>query len=153
MNRIDLGGRAAVVTGGARGIGFACAERMKASGAALSLWDRDGAALSDAAARLGGAHTVTMDVADEASVGAAAEAAIRALGKIDILVNNAGITGPNKTTWNYTPAEWRQVLEIDLTGAFLAARAGAAHDGAQIWPHHQHGLGRGQRGQSQRARL
>ncbi|HUB96593.1 MAG TPA: SDR family NAD(P)-dependent oxidoreductase [Stellaceae bacterium] len=127
MNRIDLGGRAAVVTGGARGIGFACAERMKASGAALSLWDRDGAALSDAAARLGGAHTVTMDVADEASVGAAAEAAIRALGKIDILVNNAGITGPNKTTWNYTPAEWRQVLEIDLTGAFLAARALVPH--------------------------
>jgi len=127
VNRIDLGGRAAVVTGGARGIGFACAERMKASGAALSLWDRDGAALSDAAARLGGAHTVTMDVADEASVGAAAEAAIRALGKIDILVNNAGITGPNKTTWNYTPAEWRQVLEIDLTGAFLAARALVPH--------------------------
>ncbi len=78
MNRIDLEGRGAVVTGGARGIGFACAERLLASGAALSLWDRDEGALAAAAARLGGGnarvHSVVADVADEASVAAAAAA-------------------------------------------------------------------------------
>jgi len=68
VNRIDLNGRSAVVTGGARGIGYACGERLKASGAAVSLWDRDAAALADAAARLGAAHSIAMDVADEAGV-------------------------------------------------------------------------------------
>jgi NAD(P)-dependent dehydrogenase (short-subunit alcohol dehydrogenase family) len=127
MNRIDLGGRAAVITGGARGIGYACAERIRASGATLSLWDRDEPAVSAAAARLNGAHWVATDVADEASVAAAAAAAIKALGKVDILVNNAGITGPNRTTWDYTPDEWRTVIDIDLTGAFLCARALVPH--------------------------
>ncbi len=127
MNRIDLEGRGAVVTGGARGIGFACAERLLASGAALSLWDRDEGALAAAAARLGGGnarvHSVVADVADEASVAAAAAASLAALGKVDILVNNAGINGPNVPTWDYALADWRRVLDIDLTGAFLCARA------------------------------
>jgi 2-dehydro-3-deoxy-L-rhamnonate dehydrogenase (NAD+) len=127
VNRIDLGGRSAVITGGARGIGYACAERILASGASVSLWDRDEPALADAAARMGGAHKVAVDVADENSVSAAAEATIRALGKVDILVNNAGITGPNRTTWDYAPAEWRAVIDIDLTGAFLCARALVPH--------------------------
>jgi 2-dehydro-3-deoxy-L-rhamnonate dehydrogenase (NAD+) len=127
VNRIDLGGRSAVITGGARGIGYACAQRIMASGAAVSLWDRDEPALADAAARLGCAHSAAMDIADETSVAAAAQSAIRALGKIDILVNNAGITGPNRTTWDYAPAEWRAVIDIDLTGAFLCARALVPH--------------------------
>jgi 2-dehydro-3-deoxy-L-rhamnonate dehydrogenase (NAD+) len=127
VNRIDLNGRSAVVTGGARGIGYACGERLKASGAAVSLWDRDAAALADAAARLGAAHSIAMDVADEASVAAAAQSAIAALGHVDILVNNAGITGPNKATWDYTQAEWRDVIDIDLTGAFLCSRALVPH--------------------------
>jgi 3-oxoacyl-[acyl-carrier protein] reductase len=45
------------------------------------------------------------------------------MGTVDILVNNAGITGPNKTTWEYEPAEWRKVIDVDLTGAYLCARA------------------------------
>jgi 3-oxoacyl-[acyl-carrier protein] reductase len=126
VNRIDLEGRVAVVTGGARGIGYACAERLRGSGAALSLWDRDEAAVAAAAARLG-AHCAVVDVASETSVATAAAAAISALGKVDILVNNAGVTGPNKTTWDYSPEEWRQVIEIDLTGAFLCARALVPH--------------------------
>jgi NAD(P)-dependent dehydrogenase (short-subunit alcohol dehydrogenase family) len=130
VNTIDLSGRIAVITGGARGIGYACAERILASGAAVSLWDRDEAALAAAAARLGGAdrvHSVAMDVADEESTSAAAASSIRALGKVDILVNNAGITGPNRTTWEYAPAEWRAVIEVDLTGAFLCVRALVPH--------------------------
>ena len=123
MNSIDLRGRAAVVTGGARGIGFACAERILASGAKLSLWDQDSQALAEAAKKLGGAHTATVDITNEASVAAAAQAASMALGQVDILVNNAGITGPNKKTWEFDPAEWRRVIDVDLTGAFLCARA------------------------------
>ena len=123
MNSIDLRGRAAVVTGGARGIGYACAERILASGAKVSLWDQDSQALAEAAATLGGAHTVAVDITNEASVAAAAQTASTALGKVDILVNNAGITGPNKKTWEFDPAEWRRVIDVDLTGAFLCARA------------------------------
>jgi 2-dehydro-3-deoxy-L-rhamnonate dehydrogenase (NAD+) len=111
------------VTGGARGIGLACAERLRAAGARVSLWDQDGAALAEAARQLGDVHSVTVDITSEASVAAAAQAAVAALGKIDILVNNAGITGSNKKTWEYDPAEWRRVIDVDLTGAFLCARA------------------------------
>jgi NAD(P)-dependent dehydrogenase (short-subunit alcohol dehydrogenase family) len=127
MNQIDLDGRAAVITGGARGLGLACAERLLASGAALSLWDVDAANLRAAVATLGDKpgriHVAEVDVTDEASVAAGARAATAAHGKIDILVNNAGITGPNRTSWEYDPKDWRRVIEVDLTGAFLCARA------------------------------
>ena len=67
MNRLDMDGRSAVVTGGAAGIGLAIAQRLRASGARLSLWDRDAAALAHAAAQLGGGtHTAHVDVTDEA---------------------------------------------------------------------------------------
>ncbi len=121
MNQIDLRGRVAVITGGARGIGLACAERLLQSGASVLLWDKDEQALDRAASALkkGQVKTFAVDVASEPSVAAAAAAS----GPVDILVNNAGITGPNKTSWEYQPDEWRMVLEIDLTGAFLCARA------------------------------
>jgi len=121
MNQIDLRGRVAVITGGARGIGLACAERLQQSGASVLLWDKDEQALDRAASALktGPVKILAVDVASEASVAIAAAAS----GPVDILVNNAGITGPNKTSWEYQPDEWRTVLEIDLTGAFLCARA------------------------------
>jgi 2-dehydro-3-deoxy-L-rhamnonate dehydrogenase (NAD+) len=124
MNRIDLGGRAAIITGGARGLGLACAERFLASGAAVSLWDVDAAGLRAAREKLGGKmHIVEVDVTDEPSITAGLAAAVAAIGAIDILVNNAGITGPNRTSWDYDPDDWRRVIEVDLTGAFLCARA------------------------------
>ena len=126
MNEIDLAGRSAIVTGGARGIGYACAERLLISGAAVTIWDRDRPALARAVAtlrKLGSVWGSTVDVTDEASIASAATAARSEMGKVDILINNAGITGPNKTTWEYTPSEWRQVIEVDLTGAFLCLRA------------------------------
>ena len=126
MNKIDLGGRAAIVTGGARGIGYACAERLLASGAAVAIWDQDSAAIEQAIAALGKSGTVygtVVDVTQETSVDAATKTADTRMGKIDILVNNAGITGPNKTSWEYEPAEWRRVIDVDLTGAFLCLRA------------------------------
>jgi 2-dehydro-3-deoxy-L-rhamnonate dehydrogenase (NAD+) len=126
MNKIDLAGRKAVVTGGARGIGLAIAERFMTSGAEVSLWDMDAAALDAAVKRLapiGKAHMTTVDVTDANAVTAAANAAIGQMGKVDILVNNAGIAGASKMTWEYTPEEWRKVIDIDLNGPFLCARA------------------------------
>ena len=130
MNKIDLDAKRAIVTGGARGIGLAIAERFLASGASVTLWDRDPAALDAAAKRLAAGarvHIVPADVADEASVSAATNATIGAMGGIDILVNNAGITGPNTTTWEYPVAEWKKVIDVDLTGPFLCCRAVVPH--------------------------
>ncbi len=126
MNQIDLRGRSATVTGAARGIGHAIAERLLASGSRVSLWDRDAAALDAAARSLadrGEVHTAAVDVTDDASVQAAAKATAERFGGIDILVNNAGIAGGSKPSWEFTPEEWRQVVEVDLTGVFLCCRA------------------------------
>ena len=126
MNRIDLAGRRAVVTGGAQGIGRAVAERLLDSGAAVSLWDRDVQLLAATAAELGTrgtVHQAGVDVTSADGVAAATTAAAAALGGIDILVANAGITGPNVTLWDYPVEAWRQVLEVNLTGVFLCCRA------------------------------
>ncbi|MBL8833808.1 MAG: SDR family oxidoreductase [Rhodospirillales bacterium] len=130
MNKIDLGGKRAVITGGARGIGLAIAERFLASGASVALWDLDPPALDAAAKRLAAGdrvHGIRADVADDASVRAATDATIGAMGGIDILVNNAGITGPNATTWEYPVADWKRVMDIDLTGPFLCCRSVVPH--------------------------
>ena len=124
MNQLDMKGRTAVVTGGAAGIGFAIAQRLAASGARLSLWDRDEKALAEGARALGnGTHTARLDVAEEAQVASARDSTLAVLGKIEILVCSAGITGPNMATWDYPVADWRQVLDINLTGVFLCNRA------------------------------
>jgi NAD(P)-dependent dehydrogenase (short-subunit alcohol dehydrogenase family) len=126
MNRIDLDGRKAVVTGGGRGIGLAIAERLMKSGAEVSLWDLDVPALDSAVkhlAPIGKAHKTTVDVTDVKALNAASNAAIGQMGRVDILVNNAGIAGANKTTWEYPVEEWRKVVETNLTGPFLCCRA------------------------------
>jgi 3-oxoacyl-[acyl-carrier protein] reductase len=126
MNKIDLGGKRAVVTGGARGIGLAVAERFLASGAKVALWDRDPTAIDAAAKRLAAGDRlagIVVDVAEEAAIAAAVSATAGAFGGIDILVNNAGITGPNAPTWEYPVADWKRVIDVDLTGPFLCSRA------------------------------
>jgi 3-oxoacyl-[acyl-carrier protein] reductase len=128
MNALDLTDRGAVVTGAAAGIGLAIAQRLAASGARLSLWDRDAAALQAAAQKLGAdAHTAQVDVADEASVQRARDQTIATLKKVDVLVCSAGITGPNTTTWEYPLEAWQQVLAVNLTGLFLCNRALVPH--------------------------
>ena len=130
MNKIDLAGRAGIVTGGARGIGYAIAERLLASGAKVALWDRDAAALEKAAGALKGKGTVataTADVTDEASLARAFDATVKALGKVDIMVNNAGIAGPNHKTWEYPAKDFRQVVEVDLIGVYLGCKTAIPH--------------------------
>jgi len=128
MNQLDLKGRTAVVTGGAAGIGFAIAKRLADSGARVSLWDRDAKALAEAAKAIGGGtHSAQLDVSDESQVQRALKETVEAMRKIDALVCSAGITGPNLKTWDYPLADWKQVLDINLTGVFLCNKTLAPH--------------------------
>ncbi|SLN75368.1 SDR family NAD(P)-dependent oxidoreductase [Roseisalinus antarcticus] len=132
MNAIDLKGRVAVVTGGAQGIGLCVARRFIASGATVSLWDRDAAQLEVALADLNGAATAqTVDVVDWDTVARATEAVAALNGRLDILVNSAGIAGKNAPLDDYEIDEWRRVIDIDLTGTFLVNRAVIPHMKAQ----------------------
>jgi 2-dehydro-3-deoxy-L-rhamnonate dehydrogenase (NAD+) len=103
MNRIDLGGRIAIVTGAARGIGRAVAERFSASGAKVAIWDVDGAAAEATSLAIENASYYSVDVTDPAGIARAAEAIEARLGPPDILVNNAGISGPNLPLSEYPP--------------------------------------------------
>jgi NAD(P)-dependent dehydrogenase (short-subunit alcohol dehydrogenase family) len=124
MNRIDLVGRSAIVTGAAQGIGRAIAERLLASGAAVWLWDVDAGRVAATAAELGdGAHGMTVDVTDADCLAAAAQAVADDAGSIDILVANAGISGANAPVADYPVDEWRRVIEVNLTGTFYTCRA------------------------------
>ncbi|HJL88173.1 MAG: SDR family NAD(P)-dependent oxidoreductase [SAR324 cluster bacterium] len=121
MNEIDLKNKAAVVTGGAQGIGLAIAERLLKSGASVCLWDRDQVLVEETANSLaskGKVEIAVMDVTDLDSVKAATQKTIDTLGSIDILVCNAGIAGPTVKVWEYPPEDWQQVIDIDLTGVF-----------------------------------
>ncbi|WP_024588106.1 SDR family NAD(P)-dependent oxidoreductase [Aliihoeflea sp. 2WW] len=123
MNRIDLEGRKAIVTGGARGIGFATAERMIASGAAVELWDIDAAAIDEATRSLGDqASGAVVELTDEGAVAAAARRSFEAR-PVDILVNNAGITGGNAKTWDLAPDVWRRTVEVNLVAPYLTCHA------------------------------
>jgi 2-dehydro-3-deoxy-L-rhamnonate dehydrogenase (NAD+) len=126
MNRYELTGRVAVVTGGARGLGYSIAERILLSGGSVSLWDVDAAKLADAGKQLSGqgaVDTTALDLTEIASVQAATEATVARFGKIDILINNAGITGGNAVTWEIDPAAWRRVIDVNLVGPFLTSRS------------------------------
>ena len=123
MNQLDLQGRKAIVTGGARGIGHAIAERLTKSGARVAIWDRDDEAAEKAAAGLAGALAVKVDVTDAAAVEKAAAESEQRLGGLDILVTSAAITGPNATVADYPVDAWRQVMEIDVNGVFLCCQA------------------------------
>ncbi|MBR1152118.1 SDR family NAD(P)-dependent oxidoreductase [Bradyrhizobium sp. JYMT SZCCT0428] len=124
MNKIDLSGRCAVVTGGAQGFGRAISERFVASGAKVAIWDHDLPFAERTAAEIGeNARAFKVDVSDLAAVESARDATLKAFGKIDILVNNAGITGANKTVWEMDLGDWRTVMAINLDGPFICCKA------------------------------
>ncbi|AQZ53666.1 MULTISPECIES: SDR family NAD(P)-dependent oxidoreductase [Martelella] len=124
MNKIDLEGEHAVVTGGAQGLGFAMARRIVASGATVTLWDIDKDRLEQARAEIGEAATVQIaDISDWSSVEAAAAATEKASGKISILVNSAGIAGAAAPLDNYDIEMWKKVIDINVNGTFYVNRA------------------------------
>ena len=120
MNQLDMKGRHAVITGGAAGLGFAIAQRMLASGATVTMWDRDEVALAGAAKALGaGVQTVQVDVTRHDSV---VQAVAQTAPKVDALVNSAGITGPNTPLVNYPVDAWNQVMQVNINGIFHCCR-------------------------------
>ena len=118
MPRFD--GQAAIVTGGARGIGLGIARRLSDEGCKVAVWDIDPACSTFAL-------TQQVDVADLATVERAFAAAVEAFGQIDVLINNAGVNGPVVPAWEYPPEAWARVLAIDLTGVFHCCRAAVPH--------------------------
>ena len=124
MNRIDLDGKVAVITGGAQGLGFAIARRLVDSGAFVSLWDVNAELLTEARAALGApTSTVVVNIASYDAVAAAVAETEARHGRIDILVNSAGIAGKNAPLDEYDLDEWRRVIDIDLNGTFYVNRA------------------------------
>jgi NAD(P)-dependent dehydrogenase (short-subunit alcohol dehydrogenase family) len=126
VNQIDLKERVLVVTGGARGIGYAVAQRALESGASVALWDVDAARLEQSRAelaKLGKVSAHTVELTEEASVNAATQATIDAHGAIHALINNAGITGGNGLLWELEPDVWRRVIDVNLIGPYLTCRA------------------------------
>jgi NAD(P)-dependent dehydrogenase (short-subunit alcohol dehydrogenase family) len=124
--RFTLEGQVAVVTGAGGGIGHGGAVALAEAGADLALIGRNVAKLKETAAAVeqAGRHAliVEADVTDEAMVASARDRVVAELGGADILFNNAGITSP-KTLADTSLDEWRRVLEVNLTGAFLCSRA------------------------------
>ena len=136
MNQIDLSGRNAVVTGGARGIGYAISQRLLQSGAGVCIWDMDPDAATGAVRELsehGNVITQTVELTDADAVQAATDATLAELGSIDILCNNAGIAGGNYKTWEYPIEEFRRVIDVDLNGVFLCCRAVVPHMRERGW--------------------
>jgi 2-deoxy-D-gluconate 3-dehydrogenase len=125
-DRFRLDGAVAVVTGAGGGIGRAGSVAFAEAGADIAVVGRNRAKLEETA------HAVEQtgrraliaeaDVTNEASVGHARESILRAFGKVDILFNNAGITSP-KTLTELPPDEWQRIIDVNLTGAYLCARA------------------------------
>jgi 2-dehydro-3-deoxy-L-rhamnonate dehydrogenase (NAD+) len=128
MNTYDLNDRVAIVTGGAQGIGLAVAERMLESGAKVSIWDRDQTTLDGIAAR-GDTRiqTLNVNIGDLPNVEDATKQVISHFGKVDILINNAAIVGPNRTTWEYDPQAFSDVVHIGLVGTFYCCRTVVPH--------------------------
>jgi 3-oxoacyl-[acyl-carrier protein] reductase len=116
---IDLEARGAVVTGAAGGLGRAIVGRLLRSGARVAAWDLP----STDAAAAGATLAVPVDVTQADVVEAAVRRTVEAFGRIDILVNNAGVLGPVAEVDAIEPSAWRHVVDVNLIGAFLCARA------------------------------
>jgi len=115
-------GRGVVITGGASGLGLACAKRFIAEGAKVSLWDFNPATLAESKSELGDVHTIQVDVSNHKDVAKAAKQSSKALGAIDILVNSAGITGATVPVQEFPIESWLQVMDVNLNGTFYCCR-------------------------------
>jgi len=131
LEKLRLDGRTAFVTGGAQGIGLACAEALGEAGAKVVVADRDKDGLERGVAHLRGKHVSCrgqlLDVTDSAAVTDAADAMMREEGRVDILVNNAGIARSETAAEDVYDELWLNVLDVNLNGSFWCARAFGQH--------------------------
>jgi NAD(P)-dependent dehydrogenase (short-subunit alcohol dehydrogenase family) len=127
LEKFNLKGRNAVVTGGGRAIGLACSTALAEAGAYVVIADRDATVCEEgkaALAKLGySAESVVLDVTDSAAVTAAAAMLNEKLGAVDILVNNAGIARSGTAAEDTTDEHWLDVINVNLNGTFYCARA------------------------------
>ncbi len=131
MNQIDLDGRTVVITGGARGIGYAVAQRALNSGAQVALWDIDAERLQRASRRTrdgrqrqrrgGRTHRRSLPSMPPSSK------RLPRMARSTCSINCAGITGGNGTTWELAPDVWRRVIDVNLIGPYLTCRAVVPH--------------------------
>lgn len=129
-NAYDMTGSVAVITGGARGLGFESAVALGSCGAKVILASRTRSALDAAIERLTGtgvdAKSVVLDVTDPTAVTRAADEIVAEFGKVDILVNSAGIARLHASV-DTTDEEWRAVMDVNLNGLFWCCRAFGRH--------------------------
>lgn len=126
--------RVAIITGAARGIGRAIAERLAADGLRVAIVDIDGAAATATAQAIGErAMAIACDITDSAAVNAMVWHVVGTWGRADVLVNNAGVAGPNKPLTEVTDDEWHRVRNINLDAVFFCCRAVVPQMRAQDW--------------------
>src|SRR5207244_2408686 len=118
----ELKGQVAFVTGGGSGIGLAIARALALRGAKLAIFGRNLDRAREAATALGGAEAFSADISSSDSVDQAFSAALESLGRVDVLVNNAGLTRDG-VFMRMSDAQWSEVIETNLTGAFRCCRA------------------------------
>jgi NAD(P)-dependent dehydrogenase (short-subunit alcohol dehydrogenase family) len=125
--KCDLTGKVSLVTGAARGIGQAIADRLAANGSRVVYTDIDAAETSAAAARSPGALALPLNVTRADEIDAALKQVLAQCGRLDILVNNAGVnTHAHRVTIDQFPREeWDRILAVDLTGVYEVSRAAA----------------------------
>ena len=126
MNKIDLINRVAIVTGGAQGFGYSMVKRFSDSGAKVIIWDKDKDLLNSLSLP-NNVYSMEVDVTSFESVEKTTKEVLQKFNVIDILVNNAGIAGPSYKTWEYPLEDWRNVIDIDLSGVFYCSKAIVPH--------------------------
>ncbi len=131
LQKYDLSGRVAVITGGGRGIGLACAHALAEAGASIVIADIDARVAATGQAELAKhgfeATLVAMDVTDPDQVNAVTGQLHEQFGGVDILVNNAGIARSGTPAENATDEQWRNVIDVNLNGVFWCCRAFGGH--------------------------
>ena len=125
MNNFDLKNKVAIVTGGAKGFGFAITEKFLASGAKVLIWDIDEKEANDALKKLNNENCSyqKVDVNNFNDIEKTLKQIESSHGKIDIFINNAGITGMNATIADYPTDEWEKVINLNLNAVFYCCKA------------------------------